>query len=234
MSDESFLERWSRRKREIVREDTIDDAAAAPAHADDHRGQQPPAPAEHADAPAFDISQLPSIDSITASTDIRPFLAPGVPASLRHAALRRVWSADPTIRDFVGLAENAWDFTAPDGVPGFGAIGSAEEVRKLVAQVIGDLPAADEKTAAPSAAEAVQAAQPAQEFASERSAPEASPAAELSSSGGDQPASAPAVRGPQPELLQDNKEHAAAQNKSSEPESMPAGRRRSHGRALPE
>ena len=30
--------------------------------------------------------------------------------------------ADPAIRAFVGLAENAWDFTAPGGVPGFEAM----------------------------------------------------------------------------------------------------------------
>ena len=28
---------------------------------------------------------------------------------------------DPMIRDFVGPSENAWDFTAPNGVPGFTA-----------------------------------------------------------------------------------------------------------------
>jgi hypothetical protein len=37
------------------------------------------------------------------------------------AALRRAWSADPAIRDFIGLSENSWDFNAPDGVPGFGS-----------------------------------------------------------------------------------------------------------------
>jgi hypothetical protein len=26
---------------------------------------------------------------------------------------------DPAIKSFVGLSENAWDFAAPDGVPGF-------------------------------------------------------------------------------------------------------------------
>jgi hypothetical protein len=30
--------------------------------------------------------------------------------------------ADPAIRFAVGLAENAWDFSAPDGVPGFGPL----------------------------------------------------------------------------------------------------------------
>ena len=38
-------------------------------------------------------------NSITAATDIRAFLAPGVPAELTRAALRRAWTADPAIRD---------------------------------------------------------------------------------------------------------------------------------------
>jgi hypothetical protein len=31
----------------------------------------------------------------------------------------------------VGLAENSWDFTAPDGVPGFGTLDSVETQRLL-------------------------------------------------------------------------------------------------------
>ena len=67
--------------------------------------------------PEFDLSKLPSLESITSATDIRAFLAPGVPQELSRAALRRAWAADPAIRDFVGLAENAWDFTDPNAMP---------------------------------------------------------------------------------------------------------------------
>jgi hypothetical protein len=67
-------------------------------------------------------ANLPPIESIGAASDIRPFLAPGVPADLTRAALRRAWSTDPAIRDFIGLSENSWDFNAPDGVPGFGSL----------------------------------------------------------------------------------------------------------------
>jgi hypothetical protein len=70
----------------------------------------------------FDAPSLPSIESIGAGSDIRPFLRPGVPADLTRAALRRAWSADPAIRDFIGLSENSWDFNGPDGVPGFGSL----------------------------------------------------------------------------------------------------------------
>jgi len=90
----------------------------------------------------FDPASLPSIESIAAGTDIRAFLAPGVPAELTQAALRRAWAADPAIRDFIGPAENAWDFTAPDGVPGFGSL-SADEVQRLAAQFFA--PASAEK-----------------------------------------------------------------------------------------
>jgi len=67
----------------------------------------------------FDFVNLPPIQSIGAGTDIRPFLALGVPEDLTRAALRRAWSADPAIRDFIGLSENSGDSNAPAGVPQF-------------------------------------------------------------------------------------------------------------------
>ena len=73
--------------------------------------------------PEFDIASLPPIESINALTDVTAFLRQGVPAELTRAALRRVWTADPAIRDFVGLAENAWDFTDPDGDAGLRSAG---------------------------------------------------------------------------------------------------------------
>ena len=83
------------------------------------------------------LPDLPSIESIGATTDIRAFLAPGVPAQLTRAALRRAWVADPNIRDFVGLAETAWDFNAPDAVPGFGPLLPAETTQRMLAELAG-------------------------------------------------------------------------------------------------
>jgi hypothetical protein len=34
---------------------------------------------------------------------------------------------DPTIRDFRGLSENSWDFTDPNGIPGFGPMPTPSE-----------------------------------------------------------------------------------------------------------
>jgi hypothetical protein len=36
------------------------------------------------------------------------------------AAELRALIADPAVRDFKGLSENAWDFNRPAGIPGFG------------------------------------------------------------------------------------------------------------------
>ena len=82
----------------------------------------------------FDPATLPPIESITALSDATAFLRAGVPADLTRAALRRVWTVDPAIRDFVGLAENAWDFTDPNAMPGFGPLEDTEEVRRMIAE----------------------------------------------------------------------------------------------------
>jgi Protein of unknown function (DUF3306) len=125
MSDDDFLARWSRRKQEAQK------PAAQPA-AKSEPAAKPAAKAE----PEFDVTTLPPLDSINALTDVTAFLQKGVPADLARAALRRVWTADPAIRDFVGLAENAWDFTDPAAMPGFGPLEATDEVRQMIAQVV--------------------------------------------------------------------------------------------------
>jgi hypothetical protein len=52
------------------------------------------------------------------------------PAAVRRtidaATARMLWN-DPAIRNFIGLSENAHDFTDPDAIPGFGALGPADQ-----------------------------------------------------------------------------------------------------------
>ncbi|MFO1108761.1 MAG: DUF3306 domain-containing protein [Bradyrhizobium sp.] len=137
MSDEEFLKRWSRRKQEAKVAEQSPPAAEPAA-----------ATASNSPEPEIDLSKLPTIDSITAATDITEFLRKGIPAELSRAALRRAWAADPAIRDFVGLAENAWDFTDPDAIPGFGALqGSPEQIGAMVERVLGGARDAAEKLA---------------------------------------------------------------------------------------
>ena len=135
MSQEDFLSRWSRLKREASIEES----------SDEQRVDAVPGAAV-ASAPAFDPASLPPIESIGADSDIRPFLAVGVPAELTCAALRCAWAADPAIRDFIGIAESQWDFNAPDAIPGFGPLTAAEYPRDLETRALASLNSAIEGT----------------------------------------------------------------------------------------
>jgi hypothetical protein len=83
----------------------------------------------------FDPTSMPLIDSITADTDIVAFLKPDVPTELTRAALRRAWRSDPAIRDFIGIADNQWDFNDPNGISGFGPLDATESGVTFLAQV---------------------------------------------------------------------------------------------------
>jgi hypothetical protein len=142
MSDEEFLARWSRRKQEA----SAAQARPQPDEAVEAQVPVPPAPPAADPATAeVDLSSLPPLESIDAATDITSFLRKGIPQELSRAALRRAWTADPAIRDFVGLAENAWDFNDPTAMPGFGPLDySAEQLDALVRRIVGGVAQAAE------------------------------------------------------------------------------------------
>src|SRR5579872_5518362 len=133
MSDEEFLARWSRRKREA--ETAVDTPPTRPSEA---RNPEQSSVAEIPADAEVDLSSLPPIESITGTTDITAFLHKGIPAELSRAALRRAWASDPAIRDFIGLAENAWDFNDPNAMAGFGPLECSEaELGALVDRLVG-------------------------------------------------------------------------------------------------
>ena len=141
MSEEEFLARWSRRKRQTKAGPAMPGPTEPrPADAVEANSPVPSAGSVEPANPEFDLSILPPIGSIAAATDVTAFLREGVPLELKHAALRRAWTADPAIRDFVGLAENAWDFNDPNSIPGFGSLEySAQELEARVRRVVGDV-----------------------------------------------------------------------------------------------
>ena len=146
---DDLFERWSRRKQ-AVRQLEAEEAADAATEAEPCR--QPPAPAEPAE-PTEPAEPPPSLEDLTADGDLSAFLREGVPTALRNAAMRKMWSLDPAIRDHIGLAENAWDFNQPDAMPGFGPLEAGRAVVNFFSAVVRDTPAADPE-AAPPAAEA--------------------------------------------------------------------------------
>jgi len=166
---EGFLSRWSRRKR------AGEKAPPSPPAA-------PPTPPGPETPPSFDPASLPPLESLTAESDFTAFLREEVPAALRRAALQRAWTLDPAIRDFVGPADYAWDFNAPDGgMPGF----SPElrgDVKRLLAQAIGleEAPKGKEPDEAPPPPAALaEIAAPASDLPPLLSGPEAPPPDEL-------------------------------------------------------
>lgn len=145
MSDpEKFIERWSRLKLEAAvpaKDATLEQVRHRQAKpSSDPAGQPDPvADGKENESAAFDPSSLPPIESILADTDIRPFLASGVPEELKRAALQRAWRADPAIRDFVELLENSWDFNDPNGAHGFGPLEMSDELKQMVARMFDPL-----------------------------------------------------------------------------------------------
>lgn len=158
MSD-GFLSRWSRRKQALARGEEVveappapDPVPAAPAPVAEV-APAPPALAEAAPVsppepePELDLSSLPDIETLDATTDIRAFFQKGVPEVLRNAALRKAYATDPVISTYMGPLDYAWDFNTPGGLPfGFaselGEVG--EKLRQLIAQAVGEPPPAPE------------------------------------------------------------------------------------------
>ena len=237
---ENFIARWARRK--AAAQDAEARPAAAPAAAatpadggDGDRKENDAAPTlggtREPSPAAFDPAKLPPIESITAQTDIRAFLAPGVPAHLTRAALRRAWASDPKIRDFVGLSENSWDFNAPDAIAGFGPLEMTDELRGQIARMLGGGVAgeAPKSVPAPAPQEIVSPPKGSSELAEAAPAmpapPVATPGDEGVDKAGDQPRSAA--------LPHRNKAAAATQSHPEGGDDYPSSAKRLHGGALP-
>jgi hypothetical protein len=140
-----FLARWSRRKR----------AEAAPAPPPAEPESPPATPVETApgcpipNGPTVDLASLPRIEELTTASDLGPFLRPGVPGALRDAALRRMWSLDPAIRDYIGPVDYQWDFNTPGGLPFGFANELVGDIARLLDQAIGAAPPEPQPAAPP-------------------------------------------------------------------------------------
>ncbi|MBT1509862.1 DUF3306 domain-containing protein [Bradyrhizobium sp. SRL28] len=133
--DKGFLARWSQRKQEAKQPEPMPDAPAG------ESVESPGSPALQGEevTPEFDLSTLPKLEELTASTDITAFLRKGVPEHLRNAALQKSWALDPAIRSYVNPAlEYAYDWNTPGGVPGGGELGAGVDVARLVSQIMGE------------------------------------------------------------------------------------------------
>jgi len=136
---ENFVSRWARLKRsaDIQRRTELTGDSLPPPPVKVSAGSAEAAIGQSGIDAAFDPASLPSIETISVNTDIRGFLQSRVPAELTRDAMRQVWTSDPAIRDFVGVAENQWDFNDPNAIPGFGPLLESDNVPDLLAQALG-------------------------------------------------------------------------------------------------
>ncbi|MHA6644980.1 DUF3306 domain-containing protein [Mesorhizobium sp. A623] len=132
--DDNILARWSRRKLSTRLDEAPPPQDAEHASGEIAAGDDTPVPesnlseteAEELDAEV--VESLPRVEDLTAESDVMAFLKKGVPMALKRAALRRIWSLDPGIRDYVGPSEYAWDFNQPGSMAGFGPLDAKETV----------------------------------------------------------------------------------------------------------
>lgn len=206
-----FLSRWARRKSEAEAALSMEAGVAPPSEVK----AEPNPDVANADEEKFDLQRLPSVDSITETTDIRDFLRFGVPAEVTQSALRRAWASDPAIRDFIGIAENQWDFNDPGSIAGFGLMNGMDDVPALLAQAIGQV-------------EKISEAIPDLE-----SPPQSAPAREVASAL-ELPTSAGIVASDNPDAGAADEAVVLQSSVTTVGEEPPPDHRRRHGSALPQ
>ena len=215
---DNFLSRWSRRKSEAGGHVERSEETEPGKPPGDDRNSLPDNKNSTLPAMEVDVSRLPPIESIGAETDISSFLQPGVPDELRRAALRRAWSADPAIREFMGLTENYWDAAGPDGVPGFGDLDPDFDVKRMVSELFGDRPGEDREVKT----QGVQPVSPASSGETVQTEPEAE------QRGQEKPSTPPAQ-----DSMSHRSENVALQQRRDESQSPQKFIRR-HGGAMPQ
>ncbi|WP_419951783.1 DUF3306 domain-containing protein [Methylobacterium sp.] len=141
MSGGDFFSRWSKRKRAVVRENP---PATVPVGSEAVESEAAPLAGELSEGETLspeELAKLPSLDSLTAQTDLTQFLRAGVPMVMRKAALRRMWSIDTNIRDYVSEArEYAYDWNAVGGVPGNGPLLPTDDIKAMLRDIFDGTP----------------------------------------------------------------------------------------------
>ncbi|MDP2410685.1 MAG: DUF3306 domain-containing protein [Pseudolabrys sp.] len=253
---ENFLTRWSRRKQQAeLKPDEPDvalDPQAAPAEPGAVAATDEPQeivdgePGDKEKEPEVDLSTLPSLDTIGADTDVRGFLQKGVPLNLTRAALSRAWTADPAIRNFIGIAENQWDFASGD-IPGFGPLTASDDIVRMVSQITTEgfprtLPKAESAPEPHPARDGEQEEKPAGEQQTTESETQSDPvnepgAVDIAPTEEERPPAPPpeeALVEFRPTIVHREVEFVASQHVDADPSQSEAPPRRLHGRALPQ
>jgi hypothetical protein len=113
-TDERFVSRWSRLKKE-ARQTEEEPPEAKPASAP--VVPAPPAPVKEATGPASAPPELPPVESLKGLASVyTEFLKPGVDESLRRSALKKLF-ADPYFQTFEKFEAYCEDYTQGEPIP---------------------------------------------------------------------------------------------------------------------
>ena len=111
MSDDAFLSRWSKRKREAKR----NASAAQPAPESLEPGAASPPPQSLVAATPAPVA-LPDVESLTPESDFAPFMQGDVEESIKRRALKTLFQ-DPRFNVMDGLDVYIDDYSKPDPLP---------------------------------------------------------------------------------------------------------------------
>lgn len=102
MSDDSFLNRWSRKK---LTEPVVEEVAAV--------SQEPEAEPEEdkPDAVLLEEAGLPDPDEASEDADFSAYLKAKLPERIKERAMRRLWRSNPVLANLDGLCDYNDDFT---------------------------------------------------------------------------------------------------------------------------
>jgi hypothetical protein len=112
-SEDNFVSRWSRRKRE-TRDDAHDEAtsrAKVPLAGEESASPAQAGGISEPGAAPVRVEDLPDPDTLTEEADFTVFMNEGVPETLRRRALRRLWRLNPLYANLDGLNDYDLDYT---------------------------------------------------------------------------------------------------------------------------
>ena len=114
MSDENFISRWSRRKKEAGG-GRREAEGEKPETRDERRGVVAPISPAPLPLPA-EPAALPPVESLTPESDFSPFMREGVDPDMRRVAVKKLFE-DPRFNVMDGLDVYIDDYSKPDPLP---------------------------------------------------------------------------------------------------------------------
>jgi Protein of unknown function (DUF3306) len=111
--EQSFLGRWSRRKRESARVDAEPEAPLPETTEGEGDRQKEALERAAIEKGNREAAEAVDLDGLTYESDYSIFFRAGVPAALKRMAMRKLWTSNPVLANLDGLNDYDEDFNNP-------------------------------------------------------------------------------------------------------------------------